>query len=473
MSIQWTMFINLGIISAGLIFATWLRTKIRFFQKYLIPNSLLAGFILLPLYNFVLPKLGLSSVNLGEMAYHLLSISFVALALKTPPKQKKANGRIFGTTLSILFQFGIQGLTGLMLTFFFIKTFIPDLYHSFGYFLPLGFSQGPGQAYSIGESWSTFGVHGAGSVGLTFAAIGFILCSFGGVFIINYGIKKGWIEKEKVKFLFDKDIRPGVHPKGAKLKIGSYQTTETEAIDTLTLNMGMVLFGYFLAFLFLTGLEYLLSFIGPAGEQLAATFWGLSFIFAALIGLIIKQFLKITDTQHIMDNLMLNRVTGFSVDLMVTSAIAAISLVMVSQFWIPILTISIIGAIITSFTAIWFGSRIFSDHRFLRTVLIFGVSTGTLSTGLALLRVVDPDFETPVATDYTYASGLTFIFAIPYILTINLPLHTFSTGDYKWFWMAILVNIVYLLFSGTFFLKLAGKRAFKHKSKLWYPEDDS
>ena len=85
MSIQWTMFINLGIISASLILATWIRTKVRFFQKYLIPNPLLAGFILLPLYNFVFPKLGLTSVNLGEMAYHLLSISFVALALKAPP----------------------------------------------------------------------------------------------------------------------------------------------------------------------------------------------------------------------------------------------------------------------------------------------------------------------------------------------------------------------------------------------------
>lgn len=473
MSIQWTMFINLGIISSGLILATWLRTRVSFFQKYLIPNSLLAGFILLPLYNFVLPRLGLSSVNLGEMAYHLLSLSFVALALKAPPKKDVARGRIFGTTLSILFQFGVQGFIGLILTFFFIQTIMPNLFHSFGYLLPLGFSQGPGQAYSIGESWTAFGVEGAGSVGLTFAAIGFILCSFGGLFIINYGIKKGWIKKKKVEFILDKDLRPGVHPRGTNLKVGSYQTTETEAIDTLTLNMGIVLFGYFLAFLFLTGLEYLLSFIGPTGEQLAATFWGLSFIFAALIGLIMKQFLKKTKTQHIMDNLTLNRITGLTVDLMVTSAIAAISLVMVYKYWIPIFTISVIGAIITSVTTIWFASRIFRDHRFLRTLLVFGVSTGTLSTGLALLRVVDPDFETPVATDYTYASGLTFVFAIPYILTINLPLKTFMTGDYKWFWIAILINLVYLLFSGTFFLRIAGKRAFKHKSKLWYPEEDS
>ncbi|MCK5673767.1 MAG: sodium:glutamate symporter, partial [Spirochaetales bacterium] len=220
----WTMFINLGIISAGLILATWIRTRINFFQKFIIPNSLLAGFILLPLYNFLLPKMGLSSVDLGEMAYHLLSLSFVALALKAPPPKNAVKGRIFGTTLSILFQFGIQGFIGLILTFFFIQTIMPDLYHSFGYLLPLGFSQGPGQAYSIGPSWTAFGIEGAGSVGLTFAAIGFILCSFGGIFMINYGIRKGWIEKEKVEFLLNKDTRSGIHPKGTKLKVGSYQT---------------------------------------------------------------------------------------------------------------------------------------------------------------------------------------------------------------------------------------------------------
>ncbi|MBI9103106.1 MAG: sodium:glutamate symporter [Spirochaetales bacterium] len=472
MSIQWSMFINLGIISVGLLLATWIRVKVNFFQKYLIPNPILAGFILLPLYNFVFPLLGLTNLNLGAMAYHLLSISFVALSLKTPPMKKPGKGRIFGTTLSVLNQFAIQGLIGLLLTFFFIKTTRPDLFHSFGYLLPLGFAQGPGQAYSIGESWTAFGVEGAGSIGLTFAAIGFILCSFGGVFIINYGIKRGWIEKDKLGFNIDKDTRPGVHPKGSKLPVGGYQTTETEAIDSLTLNLAVVLTGYFIAFLILTGIEYLLSFLGPTGAQLAETFWGLSFIFAALVGLLMKQILKATDTQHLMDNLTLNRITGFSVDLMVASAIAAISLVIVAEYWVPILTISLIGAVAVGFSTIWYCSRVFSDHRFLRTLLVFGVSTGTLSTGLALLRVVDPDFETPVATDYTYASGITFAFAIPYVLTMNITLKTFVTGDYIWFWLAVLINLAYLIFTMLFFLKYAGKRLSKHKSKLWYPIEE-
>ncbi|HAK44924.1 MAG TPA: sodium:glutamate symporter, partial [Spirochaeta sp.] len=327
------MFINLGIISAALLLATYIRTKVNFFQRFLIPNSLLAGFILLPLYNFVFPHLGLSTVDLGEMAYHLLGLSFVALSLKALPRAKPGKGRIFGTTLSVLFQFGVQGFLGLILTFVFIKTIRPDLFHSFGYLLPLGFSQGPGQAYSIGESWRSFGVEGAGSIGLTFAALGFILCSFGGIFIINVGLKKNWIPDEQVAFLKNKDSKPGIHPKGAKLKAGSFLTTETEAIDTLTLNAGLVLLGYFASFLVLKGLDFLLSFIGPTGERLADTFWGLSFIFAALMGLLLRQILKATDNQHIVDNMTMNRLTGIFVDLMVASAIAAISIVVIKNYW--------------------------------------------------------------------------------------------------------------------------------------------
>ena len=465
------MFINLGIISAGLLLATFIRTKVNFFQRFLIPNSLLAGFILLPLYNFVFPHLGLSTVDLGEMAYHLLGLSFVALSLKALPRTKPGKGRIFGTTLSVLFQFAVQGFIGLMLTFVFIKTIRPDLFHSFGYLLPLGFAQGPGQAYSIGESWKAFGVEGAGSIGLTFAALGFILCSFGGILIINIGIKKNWLPKEQVSFLRDKDSRPGIHPKGTKLKAGSFLTTETEAIDTLTLNAALVLLGYYASFLVLKGLDFLLSFLGPTGERLADTFWGLSFIFAALMGLLLRQILKATDKQHIVDNMTMNRLTGIFVDVMVASAIAAISIVVIMNFWGPIIITAVLGAVIVAFTTLWYSSRIFSDHRFLRTLLVFGVSTGTLSTGLALLRVVDPEFETPVATDYTYASALTFVFAMPYVLTMNLTLHTYTTGDWFWFWACVLINVGYLVFTGLFFLKYAGKRAFKHRTKLWYPEE--
>ncbi len=470
MNFDWSFFIDLGIISTALVLSTWLRSRFQFLQRFLIPNALVAGFILLPLYNFVLPLAGISSRGLGTLAYHLLSISFVALTLKAPSRQKTAQGRIFNTTLSVLLEYALQGFTGLLLTFFMIKTIRPDLFHSFGYLLPLGFAQGPGQAFSIGKSWQTFGVFDAGNIGLTFAAVGFLLCSFGGVFLINYGIRHNWVCKENILFFGRNELKSGIYPKGSTLPVGSLQTTHTEAIDSLTLNLALVFIGYFITFLLLKGLSFALSFAGKPGEQLAATFWGLSFIFAALVGLLMKQVLKVTNTQHIMDNLTLNRISGFSVDLMVTSAIAAISLVVVSRYWLPILIVTGVGAFVTTYSVIWFGSRIFRDNRFFRTLLIFGVSTGTLSTGLALLRVVDPEFETPVATDYTYASGLTFAFAIPYILTINLPLRTYTTGNPLWFWAAVLINLLYLLFVLIMFSRRAKGRVFNHMGTLWYPE---
>ncbi|HOV62726.1 MAG TPA: sodium:glutamate symporter, partial [Spirochaetia bacterium] len=152
MDFDWTFFIDVGLIGLALLFATFLRAKIRFFQRFLIPNALTAGFILLPVYNFVLPAIGLGVNGLGELVYHLLNISFIAMTLrKSPPKANKGSGSIFATSVAILSQYAIQALTGLLLTFLFIKTIAPGLFPAFGFDLPLGFALGPGQAFAIGQ----------------------------------------------------------------------------------------------------------------------------------------------------------------------------------------------------------------------------------------------------------------------------------------------------------------------------------
>lgn len=468
---NWNFFINGGIIAAGLILATFLRSKIRFFQKYLIPNSIIAGFILLPMYNFVFPTLNLNTDALGEFAYHLLSLSFIALTLRAPYRQKGRGRNIQATSMSILAQFGLQAFLGLIVTFIFIKTFIPDLFHSFGFLLPLGYAQGPGQAFAIGEGWKAFGIADAGTVGLTFAAIGFIIASFGGIFLINYGVKHRWISPDYIKTIKVEDVKTGVYPRGSELPVGSYQTTQTEAIDSLTLNVVMVLLTYLLTYLFLRGIGYLLGYLGDSGVKLATNLWGISFIFSALMGMTVRKILQFLKAEHILDNRTLNRVSGLSVDLMVTSAIAAISLVVVAKYWVPIIILAVLAGLMVIAIVPWMGSRVFSDHKFLRSLLIFGVSTGTLSTGLALLRVLDPEFETPVASDYTYASGMTFVLAIPFILAINLPAQAYQTGDMKWFLAALGVSLAYIIGPFVWYLLLARKKAFAKSSQVWFEEE--
>ena len=468
MNFSWHIFIDLGLISMGLLLATFIRAKVKFFQKYLIPNALTAGFLLLPLYNFVLPHIGIDSMGLGELAYHLLSISFVAMALRqTPPAHEKKGQGFFPTSVAIISQFAVQIIVGLLGTYILIQTIMPDLFEPFGYLLPLGFVQGPGQAFAIGQSWETSGIFGAGSVGLTFAALGFVVSCFGGVFLINYGIRRHWIGKEFREALQNQGIKTGVYPKDGPQKLGSTLTTETEAIDSMTFNTAMVLICYFLAYLFLRFLTYTLSMLGPLGAEFATNLWGISFIFAALSGLLVKQVLKILKVHYVLDNNTLNRISGLSVDVMVTSAIAAISVVVVTQFWLPILLLASVATILLFLTVPWFCSRLFEDHQFHRMMLIFGVSSGTLSTGLALLRVIDPEFETPVARDYTYASGITFLLVIPLILSISFPVRTFVTGNMTYFWVALAISLAYLIFAFVSYLVIAKGRAFAKASDVW------
>ncbi len=94
--------------------------------------------------------------------------------------------------------------------------------------------------------------------------------------------------------------------------------------------------------------------------------------------------------------------------------------------------------------------------------------TGTLSTGLALLRVVDPEFKTPVASDYVYSNGITFALAIPMLLLINLPIQWYTTGKIIWLWITIGGFALYLGLAILAYALLAGKKAFAKPGKAWY-----
>ena len=471
MNFSWTFFIDFGAIALALLVSTYLRAKIRFFQRFLIPNALTAGFILLPLYNFLGPRLLLNAESLGELVYHLLSLSFIAMTLRRTPGKRKGKN-IFATSISVLLQYGLQATFGLLATFLLISTLLPDLFPAFGWLLPLGFSLGPGQAFAIGQGWEELGFAGAGTLGLTFAAVGFVWACFGGVFLINYGIRKGWVARDEIAFLKNRGARTGIYPKDKELPVGARLTTESEAIDSMSLNIAMVFFTYLLTYLFLRLVTYFLSFAGDMGMELATSLWGIGFVFAAIIALLIKQLLRVFKVDYLLDNGSLTRISGTSVDIMVTASIGAISLVIVSQYWLPIAILCIIGGLFTIVTVPWICSRLFDDHRFQRMLIIYGASTGTMPTGLALLRVIDPYFETPAASDFMYSTGLTFVIAIPFILAINFPAYYRTTGKPIYFWLALAVSTGYMLFTLISYLVISKRKATLNPSSIWLKSGD-
>jgi ESS family glutamate:Na+ symporter len=468
MDFHWLTFVHLGILSVALLLATWIRARVPFFQRYLIPNSLTAGFLLLLFYNLAARPLGLNAAPLGDLIYHLLSISFIAMGLRALPP-KKTGRRVFTTGLCITASFTLQALLGLGVAFLLRVVLMPGLNPAIGFFVPLGYEMGPGQAYSIGVGWEAIGFRGAGSLGLTFAALGYLWACFGGVILINLGIRNGWMEPRRLGSGARLGLKSGVYPAGSRLSAGSRLTTDTEAVDTMALNLGVVLLCYLATFLLLKGLTALVSLAGKDGRELAVNLWGISFIFASLVAAGLKSLARGAGVDHVLEPGALTRIAGVSVDLLVAAALGAISVVVIARYWLPILVMGALAGLLTIGYVLWLTSRLFEDHHFQRAVIYFGSATGTLPTGLALLRVVDPEFETPAAVDYMYGSGVAFFLVIPYILAINLPMYGFTRGEPRYYWMTIGLLLAYLLALVVLVRLLAGKRAFASPLKLWLP----
>ncbi|MDD5230639.1 MAG: sodium/glutamate symporter, partial [Candidatus Marinimicrobia bacterium] len=181
------VILDITALGAFLVIGTILRRYIPFFQKYLVPNNIIGGFLGLLVSQQILGLIVLDENRLGQYVYHLLAITFIVIGLGKS-KTKFGKGPINKCFIE-LNCYIIQGAIGLLVALVLIYTLFPDLPAAMGLLVPLGFGMGPGIAYTMGHSWEKFGVEGGGIIGLTFAAIGFLIAYFAGVAIINRGIK--------------------------------------------------------------------------------------------------------------------------------------------------------------------------------------------------------------------------------------------------------------------------------------------
>ncbi|RLW68625.1 MAG: sodium:glutamate symporter [spirochete symbiont of Stewartia floridana] len=459
----------MSIIGAALLLTTWIRARIRFFQRYLVPNALTAGFILFPLYNWVFGRIGMDTENLKNIVFHFLNLSFIAMTLRVSIEKRRSNRDVFATSTMVLSQYVIQSFLGTVLTIIMIKTFFPNLFPGFGLFATLGFSLGPGQAFTIGTGWETMGFEGLGSVGLTFGALGFIWACFGGIFLVNLGIRKGWISREELTRFNKDNVKSGLLNRG---ETGDYSKirniTNPEAIDPMSFSSALVFFTYLLSFLGMKGISALLALIGSNGVQLATNLWGIMFIFCGLTAMAVKSVLRAVRIEYVIDNHRMSRISGFSVDFMVAAAIAAISAAVITHYLVPLLIIAGMVGLATTFSHIWLSSRVFQDHVFFRAILVYGAATGTLPTGLALLRIIDPQLETPASRDFMLSAGFTFLMAIPILLTANLPAMGALKGSLTPTYQVLGLYALYIVACAAAYILLSGRRRFKDYTAIWF-----
>ena len=162
--------------------------RIKFFKKHLVPTAIFGGFLGLILGPEILGWVPFDRAALEKMVYHFMAIGFISLALKK--REKKSTENITNTGFAIVNTYVWQAMLGLGVSLILAATFIPGFFEPFGLLLPLSFAQGPGQALSIGSSFSALtpaskALADGGNAGLSLATFGFLWALIAGIPFMN------------------------------------------------------------------------------------------------------------------------------------------------------------------------------------------------------------------------------------------------------------------------------------------------
>ena len=416
----WGSLNVVAVLLLSLLVANAIKRKIKVLDASLIPTSVLGGGILLVIasvYNFVSGDVffdtaffgGNGYTTLEIITYHTLALGFIASSFKTANGKltKKRTIEIFNTGVTTVSTYLIQAIVGLGITIV-AAMIIKDFFAATGVLLPFGYGQGTGQALNYGTIYETdFGFVGGKTFGLTIAALGFLSASIGGVIHLNL-LKK----HRKIK---------GASEEGS-LKSEQVQSANEipmqGSMDKMTVQMALVLSAYLLAFL----LMYVLGNLLPG---MKSVIYGFNFLLGVLTATLVKMilnFLKkkgIAQKEYVNDFLM-TRTSNFFFDIMVVAGIAAIRLDILENYWGIILILGVVGLFITYFYNYYIAKTLFPEYQEEQFLMMYGMLTGTASTGIILLREIDGDFKTPAADNMVYQNFPAIVFGFPMMLLATL-----------------------------------------------------
>ncbi len=412
----WSALNVIAVLLIALLLANILKKNIKALQKSLIPTSVVAGIILLLIavsYNLITGDLlfnasifGGKGYNFMEViAYHMLALGFIASSLQTSDKKftKKRSVEVFNSGVTTVATYLLQGVVGLGITIV-AALIITDLFPAAGVLLPFGYGQGTGQALNYGNIYETdFGFVGGKSFGLTIAAFGFLSASIGGVIHLAILKKKNPLLMENIS-----------KRKEAKKVVVLGDEPKDGSLGKLTVQIILCVLAYVITYLAMLGLGSLLP-------GLKSVVYGFNFLFGVLSAILIKTIIKLFKKKKIIktevtNNYLLADITNFCFDLMIVAGIGAIRLDIIGNYWAILLILGVVGAFITYFYNRLVAKTLFPSYVEEQFLAMYGMLTGTASTGIVLLREIDPNFETEGADNLVYQTLPAIVFGFPMML---------------------------------------------------------
>lgn len=420
----WNFVIQLGLIAAIMLLANFLRRQIPFVRRSLMPVSVIAGFMMLGLKLLFEKGFKLTNVFdhdlLDTLVYHCIALGFIAMSLRTAAKtQESGDAAGVKSGAAIVGSYLIQGFVGLIITIVLALTIKPGLFKAAGLLLPMGYGQGPGQANNIGMTYESYGFAGGQSFGLAIAAAGYICACTVGVIVLNYWKRKKLIER-----------RGEAASGGNDLTVDYFQSENeipvSDSIDKLSVQIALVLAVYLVTYLVTLGITSALTKWAPGvGKLLNSMLWGFNFIIGSAAAILLRSVLSSLEKRgaikrRYQNNYLLNRLSGFFFDIMIVAGIACIDPEDLSGLWLPFALMAAAGGVVTWFYLKRVSRRIYGDYYYEGLISMYGMMTGTIGSGILLLREIDPEFKTPAANNLVVGSSYGILFGAPLLILVTM-----------------------------------------------------
>jgi ESS family glutamate:Na+ symporter len=444
---DWNVVIYFIAIGVLLFVGKFLKTTFPFLSKIVLPTALLGGFVGLIiaqlLYYFVIKKMNPDAPYfvdvdlLTTIVYHALALGFISLTLRQGENNKNKR-KVWSTGMVITSTYALQAVIGIAM----VMIFFSDKFVGAGMLLPLGFGQGPGLATSFGRMWADMlgGATTGIALGVSYAVIGFLFGGIVGVIAINVlSRRKG-------------EKKPG-HYSDSSLTTTTIEidtVKEVSVLDGLTVQVVIISIIYGLVWLTLFIMQKILVNFGSIGGTIFGLLSGFNFIIGIMYSLIYKAILKRyqakgKNVRFMKNDYILSNISSLCFNVMITGAVLTITTEFLSEFGVLLGSICAVGGIATLFYVRFVTKRVYPEYKDEYFVGLFGMLTGIAATGIALLKGLDRNLESPVAEEMVLGSGTAITIALPLFGFLMLPsLGYGQTYETLFTWITLLGCLLYV-----------------------------
>ncbi len=368
------LFTDFAVLSALLLAGQLLRARLRWLRAWLIPSALIGGALALA---FGPNGFGWLPLSDQVRAYPeiLVVLIFAALpfgsALGGWGRMKREVGEMFcHVTFGIFAQYG----WGMLLALLALNVFwaLPP---GFGFVLGIGFWGGPGTTAAAASGFEAYGWHDALTLGLTAWMIGVLVSIFVGTLLLNIQARRG-------RLVFSGTASGAAADSDVPRAAVGWKTISAQSMESLTLHLALI---------------FSVALVGWLGSQRLREIWGgpsiPAFGLALIAGFLLRPLLPASRADRYIDRETVRSISGAATDYLIVAGMAAIEAPRVVEYAAPLAALLAFGVLLSLFQALALGPRMFERNWFEKSILVFGMNTGTLAQGIMLLRIADPEMR--------------------------------------------------------------------------------